>query len=99
MFRLMLLRGVLVRLVSVVQYSFVNYIDLDSDDGGVFLVREDIDFIQDQGFFFLLVNVLDEVFLEGDVSFVNDIERDDIISLEENQFFLFFFVVEGEGFV
>lgn len=70
MFRLMLLRGVLVRLVSVVQYSFVNYIDLDSDDGGVFLVREDIDFIQDQGFFFLLDNVLDEVFLEGDVSFV-----------------------------
>lgn len=76
------LRGVPARLASAAQYRSTNYTDSDSDDGGVLLVREDIDFTGDQGSPLQLDSVSDEVSL-GDVSFVNDTEKDDI-SLEED---------------
>lgn len=97
--RSMSLRGVPARLASAAQYSSANYTDSDSDDGGVLLVREDIDFTQDQGSPLPLDNVSDEVSPEGDVSSANDTERDDIISLEENQSSPPSSVVEGEGSV
>ncbi|XP_048758079.2 uncharacterized protein PF3D7_1120600-like [Ostrea edulis] len=78
------LRGVPARLANAAQYSSVNYSDSDSDDGGVLLVREDIDFTQDPESPFPMYSVSDEVSQEGDVSSSIETEKDDV-SLEGDQ--------------
>lgn len=75
------LRGVPARLASAAQYSSVNYSDSDSDDGGVLLVREDIDFNRDQGSPFPVDCVSDDMSQDGDSAI--DTEREEAI-LEED---------------
>ncbi|XP_061174925.1 uncharacterized protein LOC133184101 [Saccostrea echinata] len=71
------LRGVPTRLASTTMNS-VSYTDSDSDDGGVLLVREDIDFTQDQESPYPLDSISDEVSQEEDNSSSIDTEKDDL---------------------
>ncbi|XP_062593343.1 uncharacterized protein LOC134254827 [Saccostrea cucullata] len=77
------LRGVPAGLANTTMNNSVSYTDSDSDDGGVLLVREDIDFTQDQESPYPMDSNSDDMSQEEDISSSIDTEKDDISLIAE----------------